>query len=52
MPYDLFISYAHKDNARGQVRELCEEIVDDFQQFAGRGLRVFFDDHDIPSMTD
>jgi hypothetical protein len=52
MSYDLFISYAHKDNERGQVRELCDAIRDDFYQFAGRNLNAFFDEHDIPSMAD
>lgn len=35
MPYDLFISYSHQDNQRGQVRELCDAIIADFQEFAG-----------------
>ena len=51
MPYDLFVSYAHRDNARGQVRELRDAILEDFHKFAGRDLRIFFDDHDIPSMA-
>lgn len=41
MPYDLSISYAHRDNARNQVRELRDAILADFQDFAGRDLRVF-----------
>lgn len=52
MPYDLFISYAHRDNARGQVRELRDAISENFQKFAGRNLTIFFDEHDIPSMAD
>lgn len=52
MPYDLFISYAHNDNRRGQVGELCDAITADFHKFAGRDLRVFFDKQDIPSMAD
>ena len=52
MPYDLFISYAHQDNSRGQVRELRDAILEDFQKFSGRNLSIFFDEHDIPSMTD
>ena len=47
MPYDLFISYAHKDNLRGQVRELGDAITEDFQRFAGRDLGVFFDEIDV-----
>jgi hypothetical protein len=52
MAYDLFISYLHSDNHRGQVRELRDAIATDFQQFAGRSLRVFFDEQDIPGMAD
>lgn len=44
MPYDLFISYAHKDNSREQVRELRDAILADFHKFAGRQLSLFFDD--------
>lgn len=52
MPYDLFISYAHRDNARRQVTEFRDAISEDFQKFAGRELTIFFDEHDIPSMAD
>jgi tetratricopeptide (TPR) repeat protein len=52
MPYDLFISYAHADNVRGQVRELSDAIQDDFRRFAGRELEIFFDESAIPSMSD
>lgn len=52
MRYDLFISYPHRDNARGQVRELRDAVAEDFARFAGRELAVFFDEHDIPSMSD
>lgn len=52
MGSDLFISYAHSDNARQQVRELRDEIVMNFREFAGRELSVFFDETSIPSMAD
>ena len=52
MPYDLFVSYAHRDNARGQVRDLRDVVAADFHKFAGRDLRIFFDECDIPSMAD
>jgi len=52
MPYDLFISYAHRDNPRGQISELRDAISQDFQKFAGRNLTVFFDERDILSMAD
>jgi tetratricopeptide (TPR) repeat protein len=51
IPYDLFISYAHRDNVRGQVRELRDAINDNFEGFAGRPLKIFFDEDDIPTMT-
>jgi len=51
MPFDLFISYAHLDNERGQVRELRDAIDEDFESFAGRALKIFFDEDDIPSMA-
>ncbi|MEK6324297.1 MAG: toll/interleukin-1 receptor domain-containing protein [Acidobacteriota bacterium] len=52
MPYDLFISYAHKDNSREQVRELRDAILGDFHKFAGRELNIFFDEDEIRSMAD
>jgi TIR domain len=52
MPYDLFISYAHKDNSREQVRELRDAILEDFHKFAGRELNIFFDADEIRSMAD
>jgi tetratricopeptide (TPR) repeat protein len=52
MPYDLFISYAHADNTRGQVRDLCDAVRQDFRRFAGRDLEVFFDEAAIPTMAD
>lgn len=36
LPNDLFISYAHLDNDRGQVRELRDAIHEGFVNFAGR----------------
>ena len=49
--YDVFVSYAHRDNPQGQVRELRDAIVENFQLFAGRELSVFFDEQAIPSMS-
>ena len=43
MPYDLFISYSRRDNERGQVAALAEQIKTAFRAFAGRELSVFFD---------
>jgi hypothetical protein len=35
MPYDLFISYARRDNENGHVPQLVERISRDFESFAG-----------------
>lgn len=57
MPYDLFISYSRRDNEsrddeKGRVSQLVERISRDFESFAGRPLRVFFDKNDIQGMDD
>ena len=41
--YDLFISYARRDNAQGRVAELKTHIEADYRAFTGSGqLRVLF----------
>ncbi len=53
--YDLFVSYAHKDNQEqhvGRVTELVERIKRQFQKIVGRPLRVFFDLAEIHTMQD
>jgi tetratricopeptide (TPR) repeat protein len=52
MPYDLFISYARRDNEQGRVTQLVERIGRDFESFAGRPLRPFFDTTEIHGMED
>ena len=63
MPFDLFISYARRDNAPlknhggghdrpGPVSQLVVQISRDFEQFAGRPLRPFFDTTEIHGMED
>src|SRR5437773_10469993 len=52
MPYDLFISYARRDDENGRVTQLVERISRDFESFAGRSLRIFFDKDDIQGMDD
>ena len=55
MPYDLFISYSPRDNARGQITELVERMQQDFASFEGmqgRELHVFFDLQEIHGMSD
>jgi hypothetical protein len=50
--FDLFISYSRRDNAQGRVTELVGQIRRDFEMFAGRPLRPFFDVKDIEGMDD
>jgi tetratricopeptide (TPR) repeat protein len=52
MTYDLFISYARRDNERGQVVALAEQMQTSFRAFAGRELRIFFDTQEIRGMDD
>ena len=52
MPYDLFISYSHRDDQRGRVRALKEQIEADYRSFAKEDLRCFFDTEDIATMDD
>ncbi len=55
MPYDLFISYARRDNGQGRITELVERIEQDFASFEGmlgRELHVFFDQDEIHGMSD
>lgn len=52
MPYDLFISYARRDNERGRIAELVERIKTDFAPFAKRELAPFFDQQEIHGMQD
>ena len=53
--YDLFVSYAHKDNETlyaGRVTALVDKIRKQFQHIVGRELRVFFDTVEIRTMQD
>jgi len=52
MPYDVFISYSRRDNERGQVAALVEQIKSAFRTFAGRELSIFFDKGEIKGMDD
>lgn len=52
-PYDLFISYARKDNEDGMVTALVEVIQSDFAGFSPSvPLKVFFDKDVIKDMQD
>ncbi len=53
--FDLFISYAHKDNEKdhaGKVTALVQAIREDYAKVSATPLRVFFDLNDIRSMDD
>ena len=52
MPFDLFVSYARKDNIEGRVSQLVERICADYRAFAGRELAPFFDLDAIQGMQD
>ena len=52
MPYDLFISYARRDDEAGRISTLVERLSRDFQLLAGRPLNVFFDTVEIHGMED
>ncbi|MFH0736480.1 MAG: toll/interleukin-1 receptor domain-containing protein [bacterium] len=52
MPYDIFISYARKDNINGRVTELKEQIEKQYAKTTGTNLKVFFDTEQIKSMDD
>ena len=47
MAYDLFISYARKDNEGGWVSAFVEALLESHRRFSGRELEVFFDKSEI-----
>ncbi len=52
MLYDLFISYARKDNTTGKITELKEKIESLYNKTTERKLKVFFDTSEIKGMDD
>lgn len=53
MTYDLFISYAHADDAEGWVTFLRDALVEDHARYrTGETLHEFFDVHSIRTMDD
>ncbi len=52
MRYDLFISYARKDNEGGWVTAFVEALLESHRRFSGRELNVFFDKKSIHTMQD
>ena len=52
MDYDIFISYARRDNQQGRVTELKQQLEADYRAFTNTELRCFFDLEDIKGMDD
>ena len=50
--YDLFISYAHRDNADRWVEALVEVIRQQHQRFSPIELQIFLDLDEIHTMED
>ncbi|MEM6335394.1 MAG: tetratricopeptide repeat protein [Bacteroidota bacterium] len=50
--YDLFVSYAHPDDADGQVHALVREIQAIQQEFERQHLQVFYDREGLRTMDD
>jgi hypothetical protein len=52
MQYDLFISYARRDNTRRRISDLVAQIQADYRAFTGGDdLPVFFDTEEIRAWT-
>jgi tetratricopeptide (TPR) repeat protein len=52
LEYDVFISYARKDNETGWVSGLRDAIYDDFKEFSSEPFRIFFDTEAIRGRQD
>jgi ADP-ribose pyrophosphatase YjhB (NUDIX family) len=50
--YDLFLSYAHDDDADGFVAALADALQQQHQEFTNEKLRIFFDRHAICTADD
>ena len=50
--YDIFISYARKDNSTGWVTAIRDHIVADHAKFSPQRLRIFFDTLEIKDADD
>jgi tetratricopeptide (TPR) repeat protein len=50
--FDIFVSYARRDDAGYWLSRLVELIVADFRHFTSRPLRIFFDRDAIRDMDD
>ena len=52
LTYDVFISYARRDDADGWVSALRDAIYADFKSFSTEPFRIFFDRSDIRNRDD
>ncbi|MCB2188395.1 MAG: tetratricopeptide repeat protein [Deltaproteobacteria bacterium] len=52
MAYDLFVSYARKDNANSRIDEFVAHLKARVEGVAGREIRIFFDKSEIHGMED
>ncbi len=52
LEYDVFLSYARRDDAAGWVSGLRDAIYDDFREFSSEPFRIFFDTEEIVSHQD
>ena len=50
--FDLFISYAHRDNGNGWLTAMVEAIRAEHAKFTSTPLKIFFDQTDIETMSD
>jgi tetratricopeptide (TPR) repeat protein len=50
--YDLFVSYAHRDNSDGWVEAFVAEIQKEHLHFSPKSLRIFLDLEGIRTMDD
>jgi tetratricopeptide (TPR) repeat protein len=51
-PYDLFVSYAHRDDHDGWVEAFVKAIADQHARFTPAPLQIFFDRQEIATMDD
>ena len=50
--YDVFMSYARRDDAAGWVSALQKAIYEDFKSFSTEPFRIFFDGSEIRNRDD
>jgi len=52
MTYDIFVSYAHADNADGFISAFIDALKKKHEAATSSALRVFFDTAEIKTMDD